>query len=97
MFTNYICLWLTVTAVTNFYDFLHRNEELSRDMQEKLMTPVFSGGRTQYKSFLHHINKDKTSVRNILKVKEPRKKIQTLTKEQVHHVLGATTNIRVCY
>lgn len=85
---------LTVTAVTNFYDYLYRNEELPRDMGEKLMRQVFTGGRTRYKSFLHHVNKDKPSVRNVLKVKEPRKRIQTLRKEQVQQVMVATTNIR---
>jgi integrase len=85
---------LTVTVVTNFYDYLYRNEELPQDMGEKLMRQVFTGRQTRYKSFLHHINKDKPSIRNILKVKEPRKRIQTLTKEQVKQVLEATTNIR---
>ncbi|HDX9578285.1 TPA: tyrosine-type recombinase/integrase [Bacillus pseudomycoides] len=85
---------LTVTAVTNFYDYLYRNEELPRDMEEKLIRQVFTGGRTRYKSFLHHVNKDKPSLRNVLKVKEPRKRVQTLTIEQVEQVLAATTNIR---
>lgn len=85
---------LTVTVVTNFYDYLYRNEELPRDMSEKLMRQVFTGGRTLYKSFLHHVNKDKPSVRNVLKVKEPRRKLQILTKEQVQQILETTTNIR---
>lgn len=85
---------LKITAVTNFYDFLYRNEELPRDMGEKLMRKVFTGARTRYKSFLHHVNKDKPSIRNVLKVKEPRIRIQTLTKEQVQQVFAATTNIR---
>ena len=85
---------LTVTTVTNFYDYLYRNEELPHDMVEKLMRQFFTGGGKQYKSFLHHVNKDKPSIRNVLKVKEPRKRIQTLTKEQVQQLLTATTNIR---
>lgn len=85
---------LTVTIVTNFYDYLYRNDELSRDMGEKLMRQIFTGGRTQYKSFLHHVNKGNPSIMNVLKVKEPRRKIQTVTKEQVQQVLEATTNIR---
>ncbi|PEE65904.1 transposase [Bacillus thuringiensis] len=85
---------LTVTAVTNFYDYLYRNEELPRDMEEKLIRQVFTGGRTRYMSFLHHVNKDKPSMRNVLKIKEPRKRVQTLTIEQVEQVLAATTNIR---
>lgn len=83
---------LTVTVLTNFYDYLYRNEELPHDMSEKLMRQVWR--RSQYKSFLHHVNKDKPSVRNLLKTKEPRKKVATLTKEQVQQVLKATTNIR---
>lgn len=85
---------LTVTAVTNFYDYLYRNEELPRDMEEKLIRQVFTGGITRYKSFLYHVNKDKPSMRNVLKIKEPRKRVQTLTIEQVEQVLAATTNIR---
>lgn len=85
---------LTVTVVTNFYDYLYRNEELKKDMIEKLMKQVFTGGNRRYKSFLHHVNKDRPSIRNILKIKEPRKKPETLSKNQVQEVLRATTNIR---
>lgn len=85
---------LIVTTVTNFYDFLYRNEELPIDMSEKLIRLTFAGGGKRYKSFLHHVNKDKPSMRNVLKVKEPRKRIETLTKEQVKQVLVATTNLR---
>ncbi|WP_141994790.1 tyrosine-type recombinase/integrase [Bacillus sp. B4EP4a] len=85
---------LTVTAVTNLYDYLYRNEELQNDMVEKLMKQIFTGGRSRYKSFLHHVNRDKPSVRNVLKLKEPRKRVEILTKEQVQKVIEATTNIR---
>ncbi len=85
---------LTITVVTNFYDFLYRTEELSKDMNEKLMRQVFTNGNTRYKGFLHHINKNKLAVRNVLKVKEPRKKIQVLTKDEVEKIILATTNIR---
>lgn len=85
---------LTVTVVTNFYDYLYRNEELQNDMVERLMKKIFIGGRSSYKSFLHHVNNDKPSVRNLLKIKEPRIRVKSLTKEQVQQVLRATTNIR---
>ncbi|MEA0565312.1 Tn554-related, transposase A [Lysinibacillus capsici] len=84
----------TITVIANFYDYLFRNEEVQNDMMEKLMKQVFTGGNTRYKSFLHHITKDKPSARNVLKLNEPRKKVNTLTKEQVQQVLQATTNIR---
>jgi integrase/recombinase XerD len=85
---------LTITAVTNFYDYLYRNEELQNDKVDQLMKQVFTGGRRRYKDFLYHVNKGKPSNRNILKVKEPRKKIQVLAKEEVQQLIEATTNIR---
>ncbi|PEC20749.1 tyrosine-type recombinase/integrase [Bacillus cereus] len=85
---------LTITVIANFYDYLYRNEEVQNDMMEKLMKQVFTGGHSRYKSFLHHVNKDKPSIKNALKLKEPRKRVDTLTKEQVQQVLQATTNIR---
>ncbi len=50
---------LTITVIANFYDYLYRNEEVQNDMMEKLMKQVFIGGHSRYKSFLHHVNKDK--------------------------------------
>ncbi|KQB93386.1 MULTISPECIES: tyrosine-type recombinase/integrase [Geobacillus] len=85
---------LTITAVTNFYDYLYRNEEIQNDMVDKLLKQVFTGGRTRYKDFLYHVNKNKPSNRHILKVKEPRKKLKVLTKEEVQQLIEATTNIR---
>ena len=52
---------LTITVIANFYDYLFRNEEIQNDMTEKLIKQVFTGGRTHYKSFLHHVHKDKPS------------------------------------
>ncbi|MED1287686.1 tyrosine-type recombinase/integrase [Bacillus mycoides] len=85
---------LTITVVTNFYDYLYRNQEIQNDMVDQLMKQVFAGGRTRYKDFLYHVNKDKPSSKNILKLKEPRKKIQVLTKEEVIKLFQAATNIR---
>lgn len=85
---------LTITVIANFYNYLFRNEEVQNDMMEKLMKQVFTGGNTRYKSFLHHVNKGKPSTKNVLKLDEPRKKVDTLTKEQVQQVLQSTTNIR---
>ena len=85
---------LTITVVTNFYDYLYRTEEINNDMVDKLMKQVFTGGYKHYKSFLHHVNKDKPSSKNILKIKEPRRKIKVLTKEEMQKVYDATTNIR---
>lgn len=85
---------LIVTVVTNFYDYLFRTEEIDNDIIEKLMKQVFTGSHTKYKDFLYHVNKDKPSYKNILKIKEPRRKVKVLTKEEVEKVYNATTNIR---
>ncbi|MVX67346.1 tyrosine-type recombinase/integrase [Clostridium chromiireducens] len=85
---------LIVTVITNFYDYLFRTEEIDNDMIEKVIKQIFTGGRTSYKEFLYHVNKDKPSNKNILKIKEPRRKIKILTKEEVKKVCEATTNIR---
>ncbi|QEZ70861.1 transposase (plasmid) [Paraclostridium bifermentans] len=85
---------LTITVVTNFYDYLYRTEEINNNMFGKLMKQVFKGGNRYYKDFLYHVNKDKPSSRNILKIKEPRRKIKILTKEEIQKVYDATTNIR---
>ncbi|EDZ57038.1 transposition regulatory protein TnpA [Bacillus cereus H3081.97] len=85
---------LTITVLANFYDYLYRNEEIQNDMMKKLMKQAFTDRHSRYKGFLHHVTQDKPSIRNILKIKEPRKKVRTLTKEQVQQVLNTTTNIR---
>ena len=85
---------LTITVVTNFYDYLYRTEEINNDMVNKLMKQVFTGGNRHYKDFLYHVNKDKSTSKNILKIKEPRRKIKTLTKEEMQKVYSAITNIR---
>lgn len=85
---------LIITVITNFYDYLYRTEEIDNDMLDKLMKQVFAGGHKHYKDFLYHVNKDKPTSKNILKIKEPRRKIKTLTKEEMQKVYNATTNIR---
>lgn len=85
---------LTITVVTNFYDYLYRTEEINNDMLDKLMKQVFTGSHKHYKDFLYHVNKDKPSSKNILKIKEPKRKIKPLTKEEIQKVYNATNNIR---
>lgn len=85
---------LIITIVTNFYDYLYRNDELPSDVGAKLMKQIYVGNGKRYKGFLHHITKGNPVTKNILKVKEPKKKLETLTKEQVMQLAHATTNIR---
>jgi integrase/recombinase XerD len=84
---------LTISVVTNFYDYLYRNEEISFDLVERTMKKKFTA-QTKFKGFLYHLNKESSVNHNILKIKEPRKKMKTLTKEQVEALIVSTTNIR---
>ena len=84
----------TITVVTNFYDYLYRNDELPTDVSDKLMKQINVGGRHSYKGFLYHITKGNPVSKNLLKVKVPKKKVETLEKEQVEKLIKATSNIR---
>ncbi|SUX82550.1 Tn554-related, transposase A [Priestia megaterium] len=69
-----------LTVVASFYDYLYRNDLVDSDMVEKLMKKMFIGaGGNGYKGFLHHVNGGKPISKNILKLKEPRKRIYERT------------------
>lgn len=84
---------LIITVVTRFYDYLFRNEEIENDMVEKVLMRIFTNGHSRYKDFLYHVNASKPSRRNILKLREPRRRVKVLSKEDVEVVVKATTNI----
>lgn len=83
-----------ITVVANFYDFLYRTEQMDSDLISKLMKKMFSPKSRKYKDFLYHVNKDKPVMKNILLVKEPKRRIRILTKEEVKTVYYACSNIR---
>ncbi|USK87513.1 tyrosine-type recombinase/integrase [Peribacillus asahii] len=84
-----------ITVVTNFYDYLYRSDLIDSNIGDKLMKKVFSGaGGKGYKSFLEHVSGNQLYSKNILKQKEPKKKVEIFTKEQVEIVYNSTTNIR---
>lgn len=85
---------LIITVVTRFYDYLFRNEEIENDMVEKVLMRIFTNGHSRYKDFLYHVNASNPLRRNILKLREPRRRIKVLSKEDVEAVVKATTNIR---
>jgi integrase/recombinase XerD len=82
-----------LTCVLSFYDYLLRLEDYEGDISEKTKTQI-SGKYRSFKPFLHHITKGKALDRNILKVKEPRRKVLTLSKEEVQRIHDACTNLR---
>ncbi|HDK8177283.1 TPA: transposase, partial [Staphylococcus aureus] len=83
---------LTMTVVSNFYDYLYRSKKLDVNFYDFMhMESKYS---KKYKSFMHHINKDYRTLKNILKVKEPKKKIEVLTNAEVKKLLEEANNIR---
>lgn len=85
---------LIITVVTSLYDYFFRIQEIQNDMVGKLVRQVFRGGHSKYKGFLHHVNEGKPTNKNILKLKEPRRKPRALHKDEVEQIYEFTTNIR---
>ena len=84
---------LIITVIINFYDYLYRIEEINDNIIGKFTKQGFNKYK-KYKDFLYHLNKDTSLSRNILKIKEPKRKVNILTRNQVSVICNATTNIR---
>ncbi len=85
---------LIITAVSGFYDYLWRQDELMTDLNEKTRTYLPARARS-YKSFLHHIAKGKLIEKNLLKQRvSKRAQPKTLTREQIEMLVNACDNIR---
>lgn len=82
-----------ITCVQSFYDYLMRIEDYEKDLSEKTKKQII-GKHRAFKPFLHHISNEKYFDKNILKIKEPRREVLTLTNNQVQLVHDACTNIR---
>ncbi|HKF38666.1 MAG TPA: tyrosine-type recombinase/integrase [Ktedonobacteraceae bacterium] len=83
-----------LTAVSGFYDYLWRLDDLPIDLKEK--THTYLPARTRsYKSFLHHIAQGNLVEKNLLKQRVPRRgQPKTLSKEQIETLVNACENIR---
>lgn len=79
-----------LSTVCGFYEF---QERLGAIEGVDTYRYQFQPGR-KYKSFLHHINKNKEVLTRLLKVKEPKKFPGCLTKEQVKQLVDACNRIR---
>lgn len=84
---------IIISVVLDFYDYLLRNSAYEGKISEKLKKEM-SGSKKGYKGFLYHIQKDKTYLQKILKLKEPKKKPKTLQKDQVKDILNGCNNLR---
>ena len=84
---------LIISAVISFYDYLMRHEDYSIQLSLKLKKQI-PGSRKGFKDFLYHVNKNKSYGSKILKLKEPKHRPKTITKEQVCTLMTACCNTR---
>ncbi len=80
---------LIMAAVSAFYDYHERSGKVAG--LNIFKDSKFSG---KYKSFLHHITKGKTFQSKVLKLKESKRQVRSLTKDEVKCVIAACNNIR---
>lgn len=82
-----------MSTVLNFYDYIMRHEDYSIQVSERLKKTI-SGSRRGFKDFLYHINKDKQYSAKFLKLKTPKSRPKTITKEQAQELVDSCVNIR---
>ncbi|MEC1649456.1 tyrosine-type recombinase/integrase [Bacillus vallismortis] len=70
-----------------------RREYFDKDVKSALTKEIKTKNKT-YKSFLDHISTDKSIKMNIIKVKEPRRYIKTISKKHVNTLLASCLSIR---
>lgn len=70
-----------------------KSEDYSIQLSLKLKKQI-PGHRRGFKDFLYHINKNKDFDGKILKLKVPKKRPKTLSKDQIVTLQGACSNIR---
>jgi len=83
-----------VNAVLSFYDYILRHEEYSNNISDRLKKFVSTPSR-KFKGFLYGIAYEQKKVSsNILKLKVPKSKPKTLSKEEVRTLVRACNNLR---
>ncbi len=80
-------------AVSSFYDYLWRRDEVDTDLNAKLLT-VVSSLRRPYTRFLQHLGQEKPARKNLLRQPEPKQRPVVLTSGQVEQLVAACTNSR---
>ena len=85
---------IIVNTVLAFYDYILRNEEYSNNISDRLKKFVATPSRN-FKGFLYGIaHEQKKVTSNILKLKVPKSKPKTLSKEEIGTLIRACNNLR---
>ncbi|MER2261884.1 MAG: tyrosine-type recombinase/integrase [Psychrobacillus sp.] len=87
----------TINAILNtvftFYDYQVRLEKLDGNITENIFRRI-PGRFKSFKPFLEHISSDMPIKKNVLKLTVPKRKIKTLSIEQINLIIDTTTNLR---
>ncbi|WP_195945795.1 tyrosine-type recombinase/integrase [Paraclostridium bifermentans] len=85
---------IIVNTVLAFYDYILRHEEYSNNISDRLKKFVSTPSRN-FKGFLYGIaHEQKKVTSNILKLKVPKSKPKTLSKEEIGTLIRACINLR---
>lgn len=85
---------IVVNTVLAFYDYILRHEEYSSNISDRLKKFVSTPSRN-FKGFLYGIaHKQKKVTSNILKLKVPKTKPKTLSKEEIGTLIRTCNNLR---
>lgn len=85
---------IIINTVLAFYDYILRHEEYSNNISDRLRRFVSTPSRN-FKGFLYGIaHEQKKVTSNILKLKVPKSKPKTLSKEEIGTLIKACNNLR---
>lgn len=85
---------IIVNTTLTFYDYILRHDEYSNNVSERLKKFVSTPSRN-FKGFLYGIAHEKKKVTsNILKLKVPKSKPKTLSREEITTIVSACNNLR---
>ncbi|URZ07766.1 tyrosine-type recombinase/integrase [Clostridium felsineum] len=85
---------IVVNTVLAFYDYILRHEEYSNNISDRLKKFVSVPSRN-FKGFLYGIaHEQKKVTSHILKLKVPKSKLKTLTKEEISILISTCNNFR---
>uniref|UniRef100_UPI001ABF1193 tyrosine-type recombinase/integrase n=1 Tax=Thermoanaerobacter ethanolicus TaxID=1757 RepID=UPI001ABF1193 len=82
-----------ISSVIEFYDYLMKIDDYSIQLSQRLKKQI-PGSRREFKDFLYHINKNRDYNTKILKVKVPKKRPKTISKEKIAILIDACSNLR---
>lgn len=84
---------IVLSTVISLYDYLMRHEDYNIQLSKKLKKQII-GSHRGFKGFLYHINKSRSYDAKILKLKVPKQRPKTISKEKVIMLLDGCSNIR---